>query len=231
MKPSVQPPLPGGFVALPRWPVPGAPPSGWRQRFAVRVLALLGWRIAFDGLPAAQGVIVVYPHTSNWDFPFAVLAKWAMGLQLHFWGKDSLFRIPVLSRFMRHIGGIPVDRQSPHGIVGAMAAEFAKAQSEGRDMWLALAPEGTRAYRDAWRSGFYHLCLKADLPLGLAYIDTARREIGLTRFVSLSGDPGRDEQDLAAYYEGCRGFRPDLAAPVRWHNAASEPVAGAASKH
>ena len=32
-----------------------------------------GWRVQFEGLPAQQGVLVVYPHTSNWDFVVLVL--------------------------------------------------------------------------------------------------------------------------------------------------------------
>ena len=33
------------------------------------------------GLPARQGVLIVYPHTSNRDFPVAMLAQWAIGLR------------------------------------------------------------------------------------------------------------------------------------------------------
>ena len=53
----------------------GSPLARW-------VLALFGWRVRFDGLPALQGVFAVYPHTSNWDFIVAILAKWAVGLNL-----------------------------------------------------------------------------------------------------------------------------------------------------
>ncbi|MCE2878816.1 MAG: hypothetical protein LW719_05210 [Comamonadaceae bacterium] len=54
------------------------------------LLRLLGWQVHFNGLPALQGVIVVYPHTSNWDFPVGLLAKWAMGLEVKFLGKHTL---------------------------------------------------------------------------------------------------------------------------------------------
>ena len=79
------------------------------------LLRLAGWRILFDGLPAAQGVAIVYPHTSNWDFVVGLLAKWGIGIPVTFWGKDSLFRIPLLGRWMRWVGGVPVDRASAHG--------------------------------------------------------------------------------------------------------------------
>ena len=38
------------------------------------MLTLFGWKVEFDGLPVSQGVIVVYPHTSNWDFIAMILA-------------------------------------------------------------------------------------------------------------------------------------------------------------
>ena len=127
------------------------------NRIAQALLRAAGWRVRFDGLPALQGVIVVYPHTSNWDFPVGLLAKWAIGLPVRFWGKDSLFRYPVFGRWMRAVGGIPVDRSAPQGVVQEMAERFAAARANGELFWLALSPEGTRSYRDHWRSGFYHL--------------------------------------------------------------------------
>ena len=63
--------------------------------WAAWLLKLIGWRVDFHGLPTLQGVAIVYPHTSNWDFCTAMLCKWTMGLPLFFWCKDSLLKIPV----------------------------------------------------------------------------------------------------------------------------------------
>ena len=73
---------------------------------ATAVLRLFGWRVVCQGLPARQGVVLVYPHTSNWDFPIGVLTKWSLGFPLKFWAKDSLFRLPVFGHWMRAIGGV-----------------------------------------------------------------------------------------------------------------------------
>ena len=78
--------------------------------FARWVLTRLGWQVKFEGLPALQGMVVVYPHTSNWDFIVLMLAKWAIGVPVYFWGKDSLFRIPLFGRWLRWLGGVPVVR-------------------------------------------------------------------------------------------------------------------------
>jgi 1-acyl-sn-glycerol-3-phosphate acyltransferase len=179
------------------------------------LLRLGGWRVAFDGLPARQGVVIVYPHTSNWDFVVAVLAKWSIGIPVSFWGKDSLFRIPLFGRWLRRLGGIPVDRGAPQGAVGAMAAQLRQARERDEFLWLALAPEGTRRYSDGLRSGFWHVAVQAGVPLGLAGLDFARREVALTDFLRLGGDR---EADLAAIAERLghhRGRRPEWAAPIR----------------
>lgn len=184
------------------------------SRIAAALLRAAGWTLRFDGLPAQQGVIVVYPHTSNWDFPVGLLAKWAMGVPVHFWGKASLFRLPVFGRWMRSIGGIPVDRAAPQGVVEAMVRRFADARERGELCWLALSPEGTRGYRDHWRSGFYRVALAAGVPVGIATLDWGRRTIDLRRFVTLSGDPASDLALIAGHVDGVRGRRPELAAPV-----------------
>ncbi|MDP1693427.1 MAG: 1-acyl-sn-glycerol-3-phosphate acyltransferase [Burkholderiaceae bacterium] len=179
------------------------------------VLRLAGWRVMFDGLPARQGVLIVYPHTSNWDFVIGVFAKWSIGIPLAFWGKDSLFKLPLFGRWLRWIGGVPVDRNSPHGAVAEMVARLVAARQNGRFLWLALSPEGTRSYRESWRSGFYQTALRADVPLALAFFDYAERRVGIDSFIRLSGDVARDMAAIEARLGHRRGCKPQRAAPVR----------------
>ena len=155
----------------------------------------------FDGLPGPKGIAILYPHTSNWDFVLGQLAKWSLGLPLRWIGKESLFRGltgATLGRLLRLWGGRPVDRAQASGAVEQLAQLI---QSEPW-FWLGLSPEGTRRRTDRLRSGFYHLALTLDLPVALAYIDYARREIGVTRFVHMSGDVERDLGVLRDFYAG-----------------------------
>ena len=184
------------------------------SRFAAAILRLIGWTVDFEGLPARQGVIVVYPHTSNWDFPVLVLAKWAVGLQLSFWGKDSLFEIPVFGRWLRWIGGMPVRRDAPGGVVGQMATHIKTCKQDGRYFWLGLSPEGTRKRTAGWRSGFYFAAVQAEVPLGLVQLDFARRQICATQFLQLTGDADSDFRRLAEAFEGVQGKTPSSASPV-----------------
>ena len=155
-------------------------------------------------------VVVFYPHTSNWDFLIGLLAKWATGIHFRFVGKDSLFAGP-LGPLMRRWGGIPVDRSRPTGVIARLAQAFA----ENEDFRLAIAPEGTRRRMERWKSGFYHLARAARVPLGLAFIDYRRREVGVGGFLELTGDVDADMARIAAFYADKEARRPENAGPIR----------------
>lgn len=195
-------------------------PSPYPLRFQGSALArgllrLAGWRVLFQGLPTRQGVLVVYPHTSNWDFIVMILAKWAVGVPVCFWGKDTLFRVPLFGTWLRWLGGVPVDRHSAKGVVVQAVEHVQACKQADRYFWLGLAPEGTRRHTGGWRSGFYQTALGADVALGLIRLDYARREVSVVDFIRLAGDETADMARIAAIYDGVRGLRPDQAAPVR----------------
>ena len=179
------------------------------------LLRLAGWRLLFNGLPAAQGVAIVYPHTSNWDFVVGMLAKWGVGIPITFWGKHSLFRIPIFGAWLRWLGGQPVVRNVPQGKVVQMVASMGEAVAVGRFMWLALAPEGTRSRSEGWRSGFYRVAVQAGVPVALVVMDYQRRVVGFDSFWRLSGDVQADFELFARRLAGCQGRLPHLAGLVR----------------
>jgi 1-acyl-sn-glycerol-3-phosphate acyltransferase len=185
------------------------------SRLARWALRLAGWRVHFRGLPASQGVLMVYPHTSNWDFIVMVLAKWSVGVQVGFWGKDTLFRIPVFGRWLRWLGGVPVDRTSPQGVIAQTQRVLREAREQGRYCWLGLAPEGTRKFIPGLRSGFYYTAVGAGVPLGVIKLDYARREVSVLDFLALTGEPGADMARIARIYDGVQGRVAGRAAPVR----------------
>lgn len=184
-------------------------------RVAATLLGLLGWSALWNGLPAKQGVLVVYPHTSNWDFPVGLLAKWALGIPATFWGKDTLFRLPLVGRWMRWVGGVPVNRRAPGTIVPDMVARMRAAREHDQFLWLALAPEGTRSKGRGWRSGFYRVAVEADVPVALVHLDFGRRRVGVHSCLRLCGDEAADMAEIARRFEGVRGYRPELASPIQ----------------
>jgi 1-acyl-sn-glycerol-3-phosphate acyltransferase len=154
--------------------------------------------------------MVVYPHTSNWDFPLGLLAKVVLSLDVHWVGKDALFHGP-LGPLMRWLGGIPVNRRKHTGFVDRMAEEMRLRER----FLLAIAPEGTRGLTLGWKSGFYRIARAADVPVLVAVIDYAHREIGPVASIALTGDETADMARIADCFRDCRGRRPELASPIR----------------
>jgi 1-acyl-sn-glycerol-3-phosphate acyltransferase len=185
------------------------------SKVANMLLRGLGWRVDFAGLPALQGVIVLYPHTSNWDLPIAVLLKWSIGIPVQFWSKDTLFRIPLFGTWLRWLGGVPISRKAPQGVVAQMVALLQQKKNAGQYFWLTLSPEGTRQRTAGWRSGFYRVALAADVPLGLAALDYSRKRLVLRDFMRLTGDEAADMARIAHALGDCQGLRPGAAAPIR----------------
>jgi 1-acyl-sn-glycerol-3-phosphate acyltransferase len=188
---------------------PASLPS-WGQRTSLRLLNLVGWNVHFKPLPGPHGIAVVYPHTSNWDFPVGLLAKWAVGLQFRWLAKDSLFRGPM-GVIMRYWGGVPVDRSAPQGAIRRLADDMLASKW----FWLAITPEGTRSYRPYWKSGFYRIALMAGVPLLLVSIDYRRKIVDVTKTMSLTGDEAADMAAIAAAYCEVVAKYPKDAAPIR----------------
>jgi 1-acyl-sn-glycerol-3-phosphate acyltransferase len=196
--------------------IPGPYPIQFKgHAWAAVLLKLIGWKVDFQGLPGLQGIAIVYPHTSNWDFLTAMLCKWTMGLPLHFWCKDSLVKVPLFGRWLKWIGGVPIDRSSPRGVVGAMTEVFAEHQRAGTFLWLGLSPEGTRKRTDGWRSGFYQLAMATQLPLAIVRFDYGQKVLKFECFVKLTGNVDVDYAYLQKMYEGVEGFHIDNAAPIK----------------
>ncbi|WP_352311582.1 1-acyl-sn-glycerol-3-phosphate acyltransferase, partial [Psychrobacter sp. W2-37-MNA-CIBAN-0211] len=68
-------------------------------------------------------VIIVGPHTSNWDFIIGIIARSALGTKIHFLGKHQLF-IPPWGWLFRAMGGSPVDRRKYNNLVDGVVLLF-----------------------------------------------------------------------------------------------------------
>lgn len=181
------------------------------QRACLRLLRLFGWRALSAPLPGPKGIIIVYPHTSNWDFLLGLLYRFGTGLRANWMGKDAIFRWPFRGLMLK-MGGVPINRRAASGFIGAAIEQY-----KTRDwMWLALAPEGTRKHTDHLKSGFYQIALGADVPCGLGFIDYATRTLGFQEFVRFTGIVAEDVATLKAFYADKRGRLPDDAGEIRF---------------
>lgn len=159
------------------------------------VLLLGGWRFEGTIPDEPKFVIIVAPHTSNWDFIVGVGALFAIGFQISFLGKHSLFKWP-LGVFMRWLGGIPVERSVSRDRVGENVAAFSSADK----LILAVAPEGTRKLVKEWKTGFYHVAHGAHVPIVPVVFDYGTKIIRLYAPFWTTGDADGDIRQLKDLY-------------------------------
>ncbi|MEQ1438788.1 lysophospholipid acyltransferase family protein [Fontimonas sp. SYSU GA230001] len=167
------------------------------------ILRLAGWRLDVRLPDHPRMVIIAAPHTSNWDFVYGMAAVLKLEVDLHWYGKHTLFA-SALGPLLRWLGGLPVDRGAPGGVVQQTAQAF----KERAQLIIALAPEGTRAHRAQWKRGFYYMARAADVPVVSAYIDYARKEIGIGPVFTPTGDWDRDMKPVFDFYRGVTAKHP-----------------------
>jgi 1-acyl-sn-glycerol-3-phosphate acyltransferase len=171
----------------------------------------MGWRIvgALPLLP--RYILIVAPHTSNWDFFVGLAAKFALGLRAQWLGKHSLFRGPV-GWMLRALGGIPVDRSKPDGVIEGVLAGMRDAPT----FVLALAPEGTRKYIGQWKTGFHRIAVAAAVPVVPVAFDWSTRTVDLTQPpFTVTDDAAGDIAHLRALYRREMARRPEYFAEAR----------------
>lgn len=165
--------------------------------FSRVMLKLLGWKV-IGSMPedTKQCVLIAAPHTTNWDMPLSLMIAFSLDTQLHWIGKQSIFKFPY-NGLMRWMGGIPVDRSHANNMVEASIAKF----KEFPELRIMMAPEGTRARVKQWKSGFYHIAHGAQVPIALAFVDYKNKRGGIGKFMSTSGDYEKDMQEINAFYK------------------------------
>jgi 1-acyl-sn-glycerol-3-phosphate acyltransferase len=170
------------------------------------ILSVAGWSFSGSIPDLPKAVIIVAPHTSNWDFLFGASAMFALDLDLRFLGKHTLFNGPV-GWFMRSLGGIPVDRSQPGtGVVEEMIDLFGSSQQ----LLLALAPEGTRGRVDRWKTGFHNIALGAGVPIIPVSLGYGRRLIHLGAPFQPTADLEGDLRTLRSFFADVVGRRTEL---------------------
>lgn len=178
----------------------------------------LGWNADYREPGIKKYIIIVWPHTSNFDFPLGFIFSRAYPLpKPHFLAKDSAFK-GIWGPIGRKVGGIAVDRSKSSNFVDQVAAEFARHEQ----FVLAVTPEGTRSKTPYWKSGFYYMALAANVPVVMATIDYAKRVISYGTSFMPSGNVEADLEIIRRYYAGAEGRHLERMGEIRFRP--SEPT-------
>ena len=172
------------------------------------VLSFLVWKVnggISDEHAGKKLVVVLAPHTSNWDGILGVAAIAGLDAKITFICKHTVFKYFALGAFMRYMGGIPVDRTKPGGIIQDAIDQIRSMNGT----LIGMAPEGTRSKVKEWKTGFLRIAEELNTKIVPASIDFAKKEILLGKIFTPSGNKLKDIADLKKYYEAFTPKHPE----------------------
>jgi 1-acyl-sn-glycerol-3-phosphate acyltransferase len=175
------------------------------------IIKISGWTLVGDAPTLEKAVFIAAPHTSNWDGFWLLVAKCGLDIDVRFLAKHTLFWWP-LGALLRAFGAMPIDRSASASTVDVMVQMFAHTDQ----LFLALAPEGTRRWCPYWKTGFYRIAKAADVPIILAFIDYREKRMGIGTILPANQSEGEDLSFMRNFYEPFVGRNPECRSPVEF---------------
>lgn len=173
------------------------------QSLGKLLLKLSGWKldIAVPLHIVPKCVLIAAPHTTNWDFYYTKIAFWSMDIPMKFFIKDAWTK-PWYGFIIKSMGGIGINREQRNNMVD-FGAEL--LQNSDR-LYLLNTPEGSRSRVEKWRTGFYHIAQKANVPILLAYADYEKKMAGIGKVLTLENKTQEEVfEEIQAFYKNVKG--------------------------
>ena len=174
------------------------------SKLSAFLLKIWGWKVLGPPPDMNKYICIVAPHTSAWDFPIGVLLRSSIKGDIKFVAKKSLFR-PPLGWILRALNGVSVDRSKNTNFVDAVVNEYNKREKCA----IQIAPEGTRERVEKFKTGFYYIAKKADIPVIMIKFDFANKEVVIRPPFYLTDDMEKDFEVIYDYFRGTIGKRPE----------------------
>jgi len=176
-----------------------------KQLYEFIFFRILGWKlIGTVDAKVKKCVLMVMPHTCNFDFFLGLFSRGIIGVEMNFVGKKELFKFPF-GWYFRSIGGAPLDRSGGKNNVDATVDVF-----NSKEVFrMAIAPEGTRKKVTELRTGFYYIAFNANVPIIPVAFDYAKKEVRIENPVTVSGNYEEDMKIIVPHFKGVQGKYPD----------------------
>jgi 1-acyl-sn-glycerol-3-phosphate acyltransferase len=167
-----------------------------KKTFAKFILKLLGWRVIFNIPPGTKKLVVLMaPHTSNWDFLLGWIGYMSVGIDSKYLMKKEMFFFP-LNLILKAMGALPVDRKASTNVVIQVGDMFTKPDK----LYITITPEGTRSLNRNWKRGFYYIAVHAQVPIGLGFLDYKEKIGGVGTTIFPTGDFDADLKTIETFY-------------------------------
>lgn len=161
---------------------------------------LRGWRFENKATQHLKKyVLIAAPHTSNWDMYFAATSFYMMKVPVRFAIKSEWVKFPFKS-LMLGLGAIGVDRNAKGDKKISFVDAVVDLFNKNEELIICITPEGTRSRNPKWKSGFYHIALKANLPIAVGYCDYKNKITCIEKLVYPTGNMKEDLKQIAALY-------------------------------
>ncbi len=157
-----------------------------------------------NGIPPSlkKYVVAVAPHTSWKDFFLGLVIRSALGRKIYYLAKKELFDTPF-GFFFWWTGGKPVDRKQKTGLVD----QVVKLLNGSEEFAVAIAPEGTRKKVQQFKTGFYYIAKKANVPIVACLFDYEHKEVRFLSPFYLTDDAEKDLDHLWSLFDGVKGAK------------------------
>lgn len=154
--------------------------------------------------------MIAAPHTSNWDLIFARAAFSLLDIPLRFTVKKEWMRFPFRPTMLA-MGAIGIDRspKKPGDPRPSMTEAMIELFAQNKELAVMVTPEGTRSLRTKWKTGFYHVAVGANVPIGLGFLDYKNKVAGVGKMLYPSGDIDKDLREIMAFYKDIKGKHPE----------------------
>jgi 1-acyl-sn-glycerol-3-phosphate acyltransferase len=172
------------------------------------ILWLFGWKVVLPKFSEKSYVIVAAPHTSNWDFIVGRLAIGSVRIPQKVLMKKEMFFFP-LKYILKALGAMPIDRRGSIKMVDYIIALFKQKD----DFVFSISPEGTRSYVEKWKTGFYHIAIKAKVPLVLGRMDFKKKVVEFSNVFYPTGNFDEDFVKILNFFKQAQGNYPEKYNP------------------
>jgi 1-acyl-sn-glycerol-3-phosphate acyltransferase len=169
-----------------------------------------GWKVEGNTPTIPKYLIVVAPHTSNWDFIIGVLIrKFTDGFNPRYLAKKELFVWP-LGYFFRALGGYPVERSKNTNFVEGLM----KVYNREERFATTITPEGTRRYNVKWKTGFYYVAKNANVPIIKVAFDYGTKTVFIDEPYHITQGVDETIIEFKKYFSQYKGRNPKDG--VKW---------------